>query len=228
MTTDLIRDVLRYPDDDQLPDLAEVTARAHRIRRKRRTATLLVGVLAAAGIGAGATVAASRPGSGAATVLPAEGPTDTDAATSTASLAPDPAPGDADTVIKAAAGEKVDMGHGWTVWLQDGAVCRSSPADTGPGRQQPFGCRSVSDGNIGGMNAQVSGSPEGTMVSAVVPYDAARVVVRAGSRAADAQLLRFRGVHGWTFYWAWLPGQATSPTVAAYDTDGVLIGLLES
>jgi hypothetical protein len=120
-------------------------------------------------------------------------------------------------------GVHVDMGHGWDVWLDRDTVCRSEPVDAaapdGP-RYQPFGCRSLTDGNIGGINVQSEISPTGSMLSGLLPQRAARIAVRLDGTTLDASLVHFRDRPGWTFWYAWLPGDGTDARVTAYDDAG--------
>ena len=63
-------------------------------------------------------------------------------------------------------------------------------------------------------------SAAGSFISAVIPYRAARVHVILDGTAHPADLIRFRGLEGWTFYSLWLPGNAANATIAAYDDTG--------
>jgi hypothetical protein len=101
------------------------------------------------------------------------------------------------------------------VWITAGGdVCRRSP------NGHESDCRSTTDGNIGGLNMQMSGSAAGSFISAVIPYRAARVDIILDGTTHPAELIRFRDLKGWTFYSLWLPGNAANAAIAAYDATG--------
>jgi hypothetical protein len=220
MSTEELRRWLDYPDEDvPTPDLHRIAARAARRRTRRRLVTsgctLALGVAAAIGyssiVGGGEGVATGVPASGGdqrpGVTSPA--PTPTPTPTPSADVADQP------TLRVARPGQHVDLGHGWSVWITAGGdVCRRSPSGN------DFGCRSTTDGNIGGLNMQTSGSATESFISAVIPYRAARVDVIVDGTAHPADLIRFRGLKGWTFYSLWLPGNALDATIAAYDDAG--------
>ena len=111
------------------------------------------------------------------------------------------------------------MGHGWKVWLRDDEVCRSAPGDT----PMPFGCRSLTDGNIGGLNVQSSGSPTGVMMSGLIPYRPARLVVRHSGVELEPTLRRIRGHGDWTFWSLWLDADSSDVAggkLLAFDSSG--------
>jgi hypothetical protein len=218
MSTEELRRWLDYPDDDiPTPDLHRIAARAARQRTRRRIftsgCTLTLGIAAAIGyasiVGGGNRVSTGVTSSGG------------DQRPGVTSPAPTPTPtpsthvADESTVRVARPAQHIDLGHGWSVWITTGGdVCRRSPSG------DEFDCRSTTDGNIGGLNMQMSGSAAGSFISAVIPYRAARVDIILDGTAHPADLIRFRGLKGWTFYSLWLPGNAADATIAAYDDAG--------
>ena len=95
------------------------------------------------------------------------------------------------------------MGQDWFVWVgAKGQVCRSAPSDPAGGRRNlPFGCRSTTDGNIGGLSIQSAGSTAGVMYSAVIPYARARVELVIEGKHLAANTVRFDRLKSWTFYY---------------------------
>jgi hypothetical protein len=122
------------------------------------------------------------------------------------------------------------MGQDWLVWVgAKGQVCRSAPSDSAGGpRNQPFGCRSTTDGNIGGLSIQSAGSPAGVMYSAVIPYARARVEIVIEGKHVAANTVRFDRLKNWTFYYLWVPSTVAVPGaqhvgVVAYDRHGTKV-----
>jgi hypothetical protein len=251
MSTDELRRMLNYPDDGFVVDTAAVRERAHRhqARRRRLSAVAVIGAACAVAVtatvtlgpltGSGTSTVRVSPSDESATSAPSPDITSPSPqvsspatpTTSPATLTTSPATPtmNAATVTKATGGTRVPMGQGWLVWVRpNGDVCRSAPPDkVGHARFQPFGCRSTSDGNIGGLSVQSSGSRLGTMYSAVIPYPRARVdVVIDGERLA-ADTVRFDRVANWTFYYLWVPGRADLRTthvgVIAYDRNDMVL-----
>ena len=105
-------------------------------------------------------------------------------------------------------------------------MCRSAPPDeTGGSRNRPFGCRSTTDWNIGGLNIQTSSSPVGAMYSAVIPYARARIEIVIDGQHLPADTVRFDRLQNWTFYYLWVPSTVADPNarhvgVIAYDRMG--------
>jgi hypothetical protein len=232
VSTEQLSRLLQYPDDDvRAPDVHAIVDLARRRRRRRQAVSLvgaaLVPVAAATVVALTGSPASDRtvnPAADRATGTSAPDPSASPSEPSEPSTPPEPSALPA--IRRVAPGERVDMGHGWSVWLRGTAVCRSAPTDGGApqGRYEPFGCRSVTDGNIAGMNLQSSGGPDGTMYSAVIPWDAARVDLVLGGERQSADLVRFEGLPGWTFYYLWATGSHANPGVFAYDEDGTLLG----
>ena len=238
-----LRRLLDYSDDDvPPPDLERVRRRAGRLRRRRQAAVAVAAVAAVAAsvvvaggglVGGPMTIGPSAQDGAGSPVAPQPSivvPSATlpRAPTSTRSVQPALPPVPPPTDRRIAPGRHLRMGHSWQVWLRNDSVCRS--VKQGGGRFQPFGCRSLVDGNIGGIGAQVSGGRRGAMVSAVIPGDVSKVVVSAGGVRYQANLVRFTGLTGWTFYYRWVPGNgAGTPTrvgVVAYDARGQVTGRL--
>jgi hypothetical protein len=222
MSTEELRRWLDYPDEDvQMPDLREISTRAVRQRTRRRMVTS-GGTLALGVVAVVAYVSIFAGGSRVFTGIPSSGGDQQPGATSPAPVpTPTPSPipsahiAGNTTVQVARSGQHIDLGHGWSVWITAGGdVCRRSPSGNG------FGCSSTTDGNIGGLNMQMSASATESFISAVIPYRAAEVDVIVNGTAHPADLIRFRGLKGWTFYSLWLPGSAADATIAAYDEAG--------
>jgi hypothetical protein len=232
MSTDELRRLLDYPDDSVFIDVAAVAVRARRLRRRRRTAFGAASALAVAI--AVYAVAWSAPSTQVSVLTPADdslpsaGPSasasDGAVVTSTPAASQDPAR----VLIQASGGEHVSLGHGWEAWVRAGGdLCRSEPSDSGVGhRFQPFGCRSTTDGNIGGLGMQSASASTGTMYSAVIPYANARVDVVIGGKHYQAATVHFDRLNDWTFYYLWVPSDAVDQAAAenagvvAYDDQG--------
>ncbi len=253
MSTDELRRMLDYPDDGFVVDLAAVRERAHQhqVRRRRRGA---IGVMGAACAVALAVTIGPLAGSEPRTVLVSPGdeqatvatspaphtssstvssptvssPTVSSPATSTPpTSSPATPPTHTATETKATGATHVPMGQDWFVWVDaNGEVCRSAPPDeAGGSRNQPFGCRSTTDGNIGGLNIQTVSSPAGAMYSAVIPYARARVEMVIDGQHLPADTVRFDRLQNWTFYYLWVPSTVADPNakhvgVIAYDRKG--------
>ena len=242
MSTDELRRMLDYPDDGFVVDLAAVRERAHQhqVRRRRRGA---IGVMGAACAVALAVTIGPLAGSEPRTVLVSPGDEQATVATSpapatsspsvssptpsTAPTSPATPPTHAATATKVTGATHVPMGQDWFVWVDaNGEVCRSAPPDeTGGSRNQPFGCRSTTDGNIGGLNIQTSSLPVGAMYSAVIPYARARIEIVIDGQHLPADTVRFDRLQNWTFYYLWVPSTVADPNarhvgVIAYDRMG--------
>jgi hypothetical protein len=225
VSTEQLSRLLQYADDDlRGPDVQAIVDLAHRRRRRRRVVSVVGAVLVP--VAAATAVALTGAPASDQTVSPADRASRTSGPDLDRSPSQPSEPLAVPAFRRAAPGERVDMGHGWSVWLRGTAVCRSAPTDGGAPepRYQPFGCRSVTDGNIAGINLQSSGGPEGTMYSAVIPWDAARVDLVLGGERQPANLVRFEGLPGWTFYYLWATGSHANPGVFAYDEDGTRLG----
>ena len=197
MTTEQLREVLAYPDEAAPIDLSAVVQRAGVIRRRRRALAAGLGITVTGVVlgsaqallgGPGHDVVVQTPGvlgsasvSVTATSTPSTPPSPSaESPVTTRDFPPESPPG---PLVE---GERLSMGHGWKVWLRDDEVCRSAPGDT----PMPFGCRSLTDGNIGGLNVQSSGSPTGVMMSGLIPYRPARLVVRHSGVELEPTLRR--------------------------------------
>ena len=221
MSTEQLSRLLSYPDDAvRAPDVRAIVEVATRRRRRRRAASLtsaaLVPLAAVTVVALTGTPQTDR------TVTPAGvGGT----ATGQQTVAPATEQSPTSDLRRAAPGERVDMGHGWTVWLRGTAVCRSMTELGAPGdRFLPFGCRSTTDGNIGGINLQSAGGPEGAMYTGVLPWDTARVDIVLGGQRHTADLVQFEELPGWTVYYLWADGSHANPGVFAYDAKGNRLG----
>jgi hypothetical protein len=226
MSTDELRRLLDYPDDERHPlDLPAIVTRAerHRSRRRRGAAAGVVGVVVVA---AAVVAAASLLGTGSGNQVHVGVPAAPKASEPAQAVEPTPITTSEDVVpatYEARAGERVDLGHGWQAWVDARSVCRSETTGTGSSAEtiEPFGCRSTTDGNIGGVGIQSSAGPEGTMYSAVIPYAAARVEVVTGEQRRPATLVRFPELPGWTFYYLWSPdNHEPDGKAVAYDSAG--------
>jgi hypothetical protein len=226
MSTDQLRRLLDYPDDSVFIDLAAVAVRARRLRRRRRTA--FGGASALAFAIAVYTVVWSAPSTQVSVLTPADDssssavPSASASASAVVTSTPAASQDPARVLLQASGGEHVSLGHGWQAWVRvGGELCRSEPSDSGVGhRFQPFGCRSTTDGNIGGLGMQSAGSASGTMYSAVIPYADARVDVVIGGKHLPASTVHFDRLNGWTFYYLWVPIDAVDQ--AASENAGVV------
>ncbi|MFH8579146.1 hypothetical protein [Streptomyces zaomyceticus] len=184
----------------------EAVRRAGRIRRRRRTTALsafsvLTVASAVAAVVALTPVRPSPPPPAPAAVPPTAVRTSAPAPRTGADLPPalPPAPSPKRVV---AAGERVDAGKGWRIWLtQDGKHW------TGPEGYENF--RSVVDGNIDLTTPDVShqseGNGEGAFHSGLYygTRTAGRVELKgAGDRVIVATLLELPGQPGWGVWYA--------------------------
>jgi len=242
MSTDELRGMLDYPDDGFVVDLAAVRERAHQhqVRRRRRGAIGVMGAACAVALavtigplaGSEPRTVLVSPGDEQATVATSPAPTTSSPSVSsptpsTAPTSPATPPTHAATATKVTGATHVPMGQDWFVWVDaNGEVCRSAPPDeVGGSRNQPFGCRSTTDGNIGGLNIQTSSSPVGAMYSAVIPYARARIEIVIDGQHLPADTVRFDRLQNWTFYHLWVPSTVADPNarhvgVIAYDRMG--------
>ncbi|MFE5295055.1 hypothetical protein [Streptomyces sp. NPDC056632] len=122
------------------------------------------------------------------------------------------------------AGQRVDAGRGWRVWLTSEGKHWS-----GPESEENF--RSVTDGNVEtstpGISAQSEGDPSGIFLSGL--YYGTRAVGRVELRDADgrtalATLLELPGRPGWGVWYAHMPASlrdpGSTPDLALYDRTG--------
>lgn len=231
MTTDQLRAVLAYPDASASIDVGVVVQRAGQIRRRRRAlaaaigATLTGAVLGGAQAlfgGPGAEVVVQTPnviGSASAPAFVEPTPSTPTAPSPPATTRHYPPEAPAGPLVE---GERLSIGHGWKVWLRGDEVCRSAPGDT----PMPFGCRSLTDGNIGGLNVQPSGSSTGVMMSGLIPYRPARLVVRQNGIDVEPTLRGIRGYGDWTFWSMWLDAASSNTAdgkFISFDKAGRLI-----
>ncbi|MEV4936253.1 hypothetical protein [Streptomyces zaomyceticus] len=184
----------------------EAVRRAGRIRRRRRTAALsafsvLTVASAVAAVVALTPVRPSPPPPAPVAVPPTAVRTSAPAPRTGADLPPALPPAQSPKRV-VAAGERVDAGKGWRIWLtQDGKHW------TGPDGYENF--RSVVDGNIDLATPDVShqseGNGEGTFHSGL--YYGTRMAGRvelkgAGGRVIVATLLELPGRPGWGVWYA--------------------------
>ncbi|KUH36436.1 MULTISPECIES: hypothetical protein [Streptomyces] len=200
--------------------------RAGRARLRRRSAALATGcALAVTAVALTLTqvLAPARSPSPAAPATPVPGPT----------VPPSPSRPASPPAVPprvVAAGERVDAGRGWKVWLT-----AEGKHWSGPDGFENF--RSVTDGNIDlgepGLSHQSEGDQKGTFHSGVYhgTKGAARVELTGpdGTRTS-ATLLELPGSPGWGVWYATTPpapdGDAGGDRLALYDAAGTLLAAL--
>jgi hypothetical protein len=226
------RDLLHYPDDDYRVSAEVVIRKARRKQRVRATAAAGVSLIAA-GLTAWSVWplrATNRQAVSPPAVESPAAPAPTLTAAPEQPTVPSPSLPPAGDIAKIGTAP-VDLGEGWSVWLAGTNVCVQGPAEAA------VDCRSTSDGTVTGVDLQTSKSASSMFFRAVIPYDAARVVLTfPDSVPRDAQVYRLEGVPGWAFYAlhvsaAEQPNVLTDarysgPTVTAYDSTGQALGTL--
>ncbi|MFG3347392.1 hypothetical protein ACGF1Z_20250 [Streptomyces sp. NPDC048018] len=210
---------------DVTPSPVPLAAVRRRGRAHRRRRTVTLAVLAVLSVsGASAVAALSLPGEHDRPVRGAPAVPSV-RAVPTGTAGPGRAAGPRVTPVREVrAGQRVDAGRGWRVWL-------TSEGKHWSGTESEENFRSVTDGNVEtstpGISAQSEGGPSGIFLSGL--YYGTRAVGRVELRDADgrtalATLLELPGRPGWGVWYAHMPASlrepGSTPDLALYDRTG--------
>ncbi|MEU1226827.1 hypothetical protein [Streptomyces sp. NPDC005828] len=201
---------------DVTPGPVPLAAVRHAGRRRRRRRTAGLSALAVLGVGTAVAAVVAlvpvRPSP------PAPGPVAAPPTVARPTQTPPP-------VRVVAAGERVDVGRGITVWLTEDGKHWSGP--------EGENFRSVADGNIDraepGVSHQSEGGPKGAFHSGLYYGTRApgRVELTAtGGRPVRATLLELPGHPGWGVWYAYLGPGGGRATVTLYDRAGTRLAQL--